>query len=84
MEKVTTSWVWPSPAGGVHGAYLDTDDKTIQWYDEPGCACAGSDALQSLAQFLDDGPGALTPPEDVLREMRNSARTVLAGSTNET
>lgn len=77
MEKITTSWIWPSPAGGVHGAYLDTDEQTIQWFDEPGCACSGSDALQTLAQFLSDGPGALSPPDDVLQEMRNAAQSVL-------
>jgi len=76
-NSVTTSWVWPSPAGGVHGAYLDKDDKTIQWYDEPGCACGGSDGVQTLAKFLQDGPGALTPPDNVLSEMRKSAETVL-------
>jgi hypothetical protein len=80
MEKVITSWIWPSPAGGVHGAHLDTDEQTIQWFDEPGCACAGSDSVQSLTQFLEDGPGALTPPDDVLAEMRNSAEVILRQS----
>lgn len=84
MGKITTSWLWPSPAGGVYGAYLDTDEQTIQWFDEPGCACSGSDALQSLTQFLNDDPGALIPPDDVLREMQHSARAVLERSLNET
>jgi len=77
MANVTTSWVWPSPAGGVHGAHLDADDQTSHWFDEPGCACAGSDGVQSLTELLQGGPGALTPPDDVLTEMRKSAQVIL-------
>lgn len=66
-------WMWQNEAnGGVQAAIADFDDNIIMWFDEPGCACAGNDAEQTFADFMDVGPRALTPPDDVVEEMRSA------------
>jgi len=67
MQK---SWMWPNNKGGVEGAYIDLEDGMVQWFDEPGCACAGSNSEQKLADFLAKGPRFIVPPDDILEEMR--------------
>ena len=67
MQK---SWMWSSNNNGVEGAYIDLDDGTVQWFDEPGCACSGSDSEQKIEDFIAKGPRFIVPPNDVLEEMR--------------
>lgn len=67
MQK---SWMWPNNNGGVEGAVIDLEDGMIQWYNEPGCACAGSESEQSIEDFLLKGPRFILPPEDILDEMK--------------
>ena len=67
MQK---SWMWSNDKGGVEGAYIDLEDGLVQWFDEPGCACAGSDSEQKLEDFLAKGPRFILPPDDILEEMR--------------
>lgn len=67
MQK---SWIWPNNKGGVEGAYIDLEDGKIQWFDEPGCACSGSDSEQKIVDFMARGPRFIVPPDDVLEEMR--------------
>lgn len=67
MQK---SWMWANKNNGVEGAYIDLDDGTVQWFDEPGCACSGSDSEQKIEDFIAKGPRFIVPPGDVLEEMR--------------
>lgn len=74
MDKTTESWMWADGQGGVQGATIDLDEQHVSWFDQPGCACAGSDAEQSLSDFLKDGPRYSVPPADILAEMRAMAQ----------
>lgn len=69
-EPHTTSWMWPSAHGGVNGAIIDTNTHTIQWFDEVGCACGDSVAVQSFEQFRQAGTPISSPPEATLGEIR--------------
>lgn len=72
MTPVKTSWMWPDEqSGGVMGATIDLDDQTILWFDQPGCACGGSDAGQAFTDYLERGPRGLMPPADVRDEIRD-------------
>lgn len=65
------SWMWENDAsGGVSGVQIDTEEQRIQWFEEPGCACAGSASEQSIADFLEHGARFLVPPDDILQAMR--------------
>lgn len=66
MQK---SWMWPNNNGGVHGVIIDLEEGKIQWFDEPGCACGGSDSEQNFADFMTNGPRFLIPPDDIISEM---------------
>ncbi|GAB5494264.1 MAG: hypothetical protein Phog2KO_44790 [Phototrophicaceae bacterium] len=71
------SFMWQNEAtGGTSGAQIDLDDGIIQWFEAPGCACGGSDGEQTIADFLENGPRALIPPDDVIEEMRQAIKTV--------
>ena len=72
MQK---SWMWPNNKSGVEGAYIDLDTGTVQWFDEPGCACAGSNSEQSIEEFMAKGPRFIIPPDDVLEEMKLMIRS---------
>jgi hypothetical protein len=66
-------WMWQDEdSGGVRAAVADFEDRRILWFEEPGCACAGSNGEQSFDDFLRRGPRAITPPSDVLEEMRGA------------
>lgn len=69
-EQPQTNWVWADDNGGMQGATADLDDKTIMWFDAPGCACGDADDAQPIADFLARGSRYVTPPNDVLEEMR--------------
>jgi len=71
--KIQTSWMWQNEiTNGVMGAIVDTDDLTIQWFDEPGCACTDSHAVQSIQDFLANGSHFIKPPADVAAEMHEN------------
>ena len=68
---IPTAWMWANErTGGVAGVTLDVGRRLLQWYDEPGCACGDSSALQPAADFLQRGPRGGSPPPDVIAEMR--------------
>jgi hypothetical protein len=71
---MTKSWMWQSGAGGVQGAIMDLEDGVVRWMNEPGCACSGSEAEQSLSDFIEKGPRHIMPPQDVLAEMQSVAQ----------
>ncbi len=71
--RIKTAWMWQDVySGGVRGVTVDVDDGTLQWFDEPGCACGSSDAVQTIADFLNNGARGGSPPADVLDEMRDN------------
>ncbi len=71
------SFMWLNEStGGMSGAQMDLEEGIIQWFEAPGCACGGSDAEQTITDFLESGPRALIPPDDVLEEMRQAITTV--------
>lgn len=71
-RTMTKSWMWGNEgSGGVSGARINTEKGVIQWFNEPGCACAGSDFEQSTADFLENGTRFITPPDDILAEMQD-------------
>ena len=72
MGEIPTSWIWADEAsGGVKGARLNLADGTIEWVDQPGCACGDAVQLQSIADFMRTGPPDVLPA-DVLAEMREA------------
>lgn len=71
MAAPQTSWIWQDEAsGGVMGAVVDLDDGTIDWVDQPGCACGDSTNTQAIQDFLQHGPKSFPVPEDVVAEMK--------------
>lgn len=71
--QTTQSWMWEDGRGGVQGVTVDLDEARVSWFDQPGCACGGSDAEQSLSEFIENGPRYIFPPDDILAEMRAMA-----------
>lgn len=70
---IQTAWMWQDVnSGGVRGVTVDVDDGMLHWFDEPGCACGGSDAVQTIADFLDKGARGGNPPADILEEIRDN------------
>ena len=64
-------WMWQNEAsGGVQAVIVDFESQQVMWFEEPGCACAGNDSEQSIADFLARGPRFILPPDDVLQEMQ--------------
>ena len=71
------SFMWLNEStGGMSGAQMDLDDGIIQWFESPGCSCSGSENEQTVTDFIENGPRALIPPDDVLEEMRQAIMTV--------
>lgn len=71
MAAPQTSWMWQDEAsGGVMGAIVDLDEGTIEWMDQPGCACGDSANTQTISDFLQRGPKSFPVPEDVEAEMK--------------
>lgn len=69
-----TAWMWPTPDGGVNGASIDAESRSIIWYDDAAaCACGDSSAVQDFAGFEQRGP-VLTPPDEVLAQLRAAVR----------
>ncbi len=67
------TWMWRDEyRNSVAGVIVDLDKNVVQWYDEPGCACTDSEAIQTIADFLERGPSALQPPNDVVDEMKTA------------
>ena len=72
MGETPTSWIWADEAsGGVKGARLNLADGSIEWVDQPGCACGDAVQLQSITDFMRTGPLEVLPA-DVLAEMREA------------
>jgi hypothetical protein len=69
-KKMQKSWMWASHTGGVEGAIIELEENRVQWFDELGCACSASDNEQKLEDFIANGSHFLTPPDDVIEEMR--------------
>lgn len=69
------TWMWADEAsGGVVAVVVDYDEQRIHVFDEPGCACGDSSAVQSLADFVAQGPRHFSPPEDIRQEMLAALR----------
>ncbi|HRL14715.1 MAG TPA: hypothetical protein PKX07_22725 [Aggregatilineales bacterium] len=73
----TTSWMW-SAGDDVNGVRIDTDRRTLEWMDGPGCACGDSLFSQPYADFLARGAKLDTMPADVLAEIRASVEVLQA------
>lgn len=68
MQK---SWMWHNEkSNGVEGAIIDLEENRVQWFDEPGCSCSGSQMEQTLDDFRENGARFIMPPDDVLAEMQ--------------
>jgi hypothetical protein len=77
-----TAWMWHNASSnGVMGAEIDYDERVIRWFDEPGCACAGSGNEQTFEDFLARGPRPVSPPDDVTQEMREALRKQGVGAS---
>ena len=77
-DKIQTAWMWrDEQTDSIAGVLIDIELGVLQWYDEPGCACAGSNAEQTVSDFLETGPRIARPPDDVLAEMRMALQSVL-------
>lgn len=70
-DKPQTAWMWQDEyTNGVSGATVNYERNEIEWFDSVGCACGGSNQVQTIADFIASGPRFVTPPDDVLEEMR--------------
>lgn len=68
-----TAWMWrDETSGGVMGATVDLQKRLIQWFDQPGCACGGSDTEQTIADFIARGARHITLPAEVETDMRHA------------
>ena len=77
-DKIQTAWMWrDEQTDSIAGVTVDIEQGVLQWYDEPGCACAGSNAEQTVSDFLETGSRIARPPDDVLAEMRMALQSVL-------
>jgi hypothetical protein len=74
MEK---QWLWANSSGGTSAAIADFEDGTILWLDEPGCACSTHNNVQKFTDFLTKGARYLSPPEDVLAEIREALQVAV-------
>ncbi|MCS6836371.1 MAG: hypothetical protein NZ750_10175 [Anaerolineae bacterium] len=63
-------FMWADDSGGVQGAVLDLEAGCIQWFDQPGCACGEDEQFQSLSDFMAQGSVYLSPPPEVVAEIR--------------
>jgi hypothetical protein len=66
---MTTHWLWKNDEGEVWGLSLNLDTQRVEWADALGCACGGSFAEQSFADFLASGPRYGSPPQPILDEV---------------
>jgi hypothetical protein len=66
---MTTHWMW-NDEGEVWGLSLNLDSQRVEWADAIGCACGGSFAEQSFADFLATGPRYGRVPQHVLDEVQ--------------
>ena len=71
-KRVETTWLWPSGDGGVWGLWLDTDEQIVRLGDSVNCACDDHFLEQTFADFLEAGARYGGPPDDVVREARQS------------
>ena len=71
------SWMWQQN-GVVWGLRLDPERSLFDWYDGVGCACSGSFATQTVADFQARGPRLGQPPADVLGEIEAAIRAMKA------
>jgi hypothetical protein len=79
QKTPTTTWIWPTDHGGMHGASIEVETGRVVWYDDAaGCACSSSRAQQSIEQFLQRGPTFGTVPDSVVAEMRAALQELLA------
>jgi hypothetical protein len=70
MDKPTArSWMWEFD-GGVEGADLDLDSRTVNFFRGLGCACDDSPYEQTFEDFLKRGAVWVDPPPEVEQEMR--------------
>jgi hypothetical protein len=79
-KPVTTSWLWKA-GEGVNGVQIDTDDRMLEWYDDIGCACGDSTAVQSFADFHARGPKFTSIPPEVADEVRASLAALEASES---
>ena len=75
-QPKTTSWLW-SAGNGVHGVRIELNEGRLDWYDDLACACDGSTAEQTYADFRENGPAFSNPPQDVLDEMNEAIELLL-------
>ena len=64
-QALTTDWMW-NDDGEVWGLSLNLERRTVEWSDSIGCACGGSIAEQTFADFIANGPRYGRPPDAVL------------------
>lgn len=80
-NELTTSWMWPAHHRfGMYGAYVDTGQGIVHWFDNMECQCMddGGFAEQQVADFIQHGPpaGVTEIPPEVLAQMRKTATVV--------
>ncbi len=74
---MTTAWMW-NDDGEVWGLNLNRDTGILEWSDSIGCACSGSFAEQTIADFLKHGPRYGRPPQHVLDEVQTALSHIAA------
>ena len=70
---VTTDWLW-NDDGAVWGLSLNWERGVVGWSDSIGCACSGSFAEQTFADFMATGPRYGRLPDPILDEVRAALR----------
>ena len=66
---MTTNWMW-NDDGAVWSLSLDIERQTVAWSDAIGCACSGSFAEQTFADFVANGPRYGNPPPAIVDEVQ--------------
>jgi hypothetical protein len=74
---LTTDWMW-NDDGAVWGLSLDMERGMVEWSDSIGCACSGSFAEQTFADFMTTGSRYGNPPAHVLDEVWTALHQFIA------
>lgn len=69
------SWMWyDADENSTRSVMLDTAAGHLLWYVEAGCACTDADVVQTIADFIAQGPAVASLPPDILDEMHACLR----------
>lgn len=75
-DNLPSTFIWHDDhTGAMMSAVIDYDDARVQWYEEVGCACGDSFAVQSIADYLARGPRGVMVPDETAQAIRSALQS---------